>query len=549
MTPFLALVDLAGYVALLLWGVHMVQSGVERALGADLRRVLAVGLGTRLRAFASGLGVTAILQSSTATGLIVSGFAGAGLIDLVPALSAMLGANLGTTLIVQVLTFNIMAVVPPLFLLGILLFRRAPTRRVHDLGRVSIGLGLVLLALDQMVAAVRPLTTLPAADTAITFLAGQPVLALLAAALFTWVAHSSVATVLLIGSLATAGMVPLEGALAMVLGANLGTAINPMLESPGGRDPSARRVPVGNFLNRLIACLVALPLLPIAADLVASLEPDADRRVADFHTAFNLAAALVFLPLLGPFARILERLFPARPAAPDPSAPQFLDPALIGVPNAAVDAAGREAARIVGAVSALLSALPAAAAGDATAEKVVKRNAAAATALAGAVRDYLDRLDDVDLAPRDRSRLIATLVFVGNIDHAGEAAGEAFGHLVRRPSARAAVAADPAVVSLATRLADATRSAAAAFAMGAAVPPADVAALEAETGAAVERASEAQFAALQAGQVQPAQMHATLVDVLRDFDRVAGYLVASVGDPMADGAIGGAGRVAPPLDA
>jgi phosphate:Na+ symporter len=536
MTALLALVDLAGYVALLLWGVHMVQSGVERALGADLRRVLAVGLGTRAKAFASGLGVTAILQSSTATGLIVSGFAAAGMIDLVPALAAMLGANVGTTLIVQVLTFNVMAVVPILFLAGIVLFRRAPTKRIHDFGRVSIGLGLVLVALDRMVAAVMPLESLPAVREAIVFVAGHPVLALVAAALFTWAAHSSVATVLLVGSLATAGIVPIDGALAMVLGANLGTAVNPVLESQGGRDPSARRVPVGNFLNRLVCCLVALPLLPLLTPLVEGLEPDADRRVANFHTAFNLIAAAVFLPLLDPFARLLTRLFPARPTPPDPTEPQFLDAAMLGVPSVAIEAAGREAGRVADAVAAMLAALPAAAAGDAAAEKAIARNGAVASKLSDAVRDYLDRLDNVDLAPRDRGRLIATLVFVGNVDHAGETVAEAFGHVLRRAPARAALAAEPAVAEIAARLAAGTQSAAAAYAEGAASPPSDVAALEAEVGAAVEKASEAHYAALQAGQALPAQVSAVVVDVLRDLDRVAGFLVAAVEDPMADGA-------------
>ena len=534
MTALLALVDLAGYVALLLWGVHMVQSGVERALGADLRKVLAVGLGTRAKAFAAGLGVTAILQSSTATGLIVSGFAGAGMIDLVPALAAMLGANVGTTLIVQVLTFDVMAVVPLLFLAGLVLFRRAGTKRLHDLGRVAIGLGLVLVALDRMVAAITPLETMPAVDAAIETIGGHPLLAMLAAALFTWVAHSSVATVLLVASLATGGMVPFEGALAMVLGANLGTAINPVLESPGGRDPSARRVPVGNFLNRLLACLIALPLLPLLVPIVVGFDPDADRRIANFHTAFNLVAAAAFFPLLGPFAKLLERLFPSRPAPADAAQPKFLDAALVALPADAIDAAGREGSRIAEALARMLAALPAAVAGDAAAEKTVTRGSDIVTRLAAATRDYLDRLDSAEFAPRDRARLIATLDFVGNLDRAGETVMDAFGYVRRRPTVRAAVAAEPAVVELAGRLAAGVRDAAAAFAAGAAAPPPSVSTLEIDLGAAVVRAGERHFATLQTGEVVPAQVSATVVDIIRDFDRVAGYIAATVEDPLAD---------------
>src|SRR5438445_11248079 len=125
MSATLTLIDLAGAIALLLWGVHMVQSGIQRAFGPNLRRFLGRALGDRCRAFLAGLGVTAVLQSSTATGLMAASFAAGGLVDLVPALAVMLGANLGTTLIVQVLSFDINKV-PPLFVLvGVLLFQRS----------------------------------------------------------------------------------------------------------------------------------------------------------------------------------------------------------------------------------------------------------------------------------------------------------------------------------------------------------------------------------------------------------------------------------------
>src|SRR5215471_603069 len=134
----LVLLDLMGGVALLLWGLHMVHSGILRAFGPDLRRLLGKALGNRLSAFAAGLGLTALLQSSTATALITSSFAAEGLVSLVPALAIMLGANVGTTLIVQALSFNIAAVAPVLFLIGVTAFKRGGQTRSRDLGRVAI---------------------------------------------------------------------------------------------------------------------------------------------------------------------------------------------------------------------------------------------------------------------------------------------------------------------------------------------------------------------------------------------------------------------------
>src|ERR1700739_14740 len=130
--------DLAGSVALLLWGVHMVRTGMQRAFGAKLRTFLGSALRNRFKAFLAGIGVTAVLQSSTATGLMVTGFAAGGLVDLVPALAVMLGANVGTTLIVHLLSFDVAAVSPILVLAGVLIFRRAKAGP-RDFGRVLIG--------------------------------------------------------------------------------------------------------------------------------------------------------------------------------------------------------------------------------------------------------------------------------------------------------------------------------------------------------------------------------------------------------------------------
>src|ERR1700760_4774719 len=244
------LLDLAGSVALLLWGLHMVQTGIQRGFGPDLRRWLGTTLHNRLAAFAAGVGVTAILQSSTATGLMVAGFAAGGAVGLVPALAVMLGANVGTTLIVQVLSFNVAEVAPALILIGLLMFRRA-SAGPRDFGRVLIGLGLVLMALHQFINLLMPYENVPSLRAFLGAVSTQPMLDIILAAGLTWAAHSSVAVVLLVMSFAAKGTVPREAAFALVLGANLGSAVNPVLEGAAGDDRAAKRLPLGNLLNRL----------------------------------------------------------------------------------------------------------------------------------------------------------------------------------------------------------------------------------------------------------------------------------------------------------
>jgi phosphate:Na+ symporter len=156
------LIELAGHVGLLLWGTHMVTTGVQRGFGADLRRWLGRNLQQRWRAFLVGLGVTALLQSSTATGLMATSFTVAGLIGLAPALVVMLGANVGTTLITQILSFEVAPIAPPLILAGVLIFRWSDDDRLKNLGRIAIGLGLMLMALAGLVHVLAPSRTLPA---------------------------------------------------------------------------------------------------------------------------------------------------------------------------------------------------------------------------------------------------------------------------------------------------------------------------------------------------------------------------------------------------
>src|ERR1700716_2997411 len=247
----LVLLDLMGGVALLLWGLHMVHSGILRAFGPDLRLLLAKALSNRFTAFGAGLGLTALLQSSTATALITSSFTSEGLVSLVPALAIMLGANVGTTLIVQILSFNISAAAPILFVIGLVAFRGGARSRVKDLGRVSIGLGLMLLALHILLDTLAPAENAPGVRVFMNAITGDPVLCIVIGAALTWAAHSSAAVVLLVMSLAYSQFVTPYAALALVLGANLGSAINPVFEGAHRDNPASYRLPVGNLLHLL----------------------------------------------------------------------------------------------------------------------------------------------------------------------------------------------------------------------------------------------------------------------------------------------------------
>jgi len=421
MALILGLVALAGHIALLLWGTRMVQTGIQRAFGPDLRSFLGRALSNRTKAFFAGIGVTAILQSSTATGLMASGFAAGGLVDLVPALAVMLGANVGTTLIVQVLSFNVAAASPALILIGVLMFRRTGNSRVHDLGRVMIGLGFMLLALHQLL----DLMTQYEGSTALAYVLGAiaatPVLSMLLAAILTWAAHSSVAVVLLIMSLASKGLVDVDQAFALVLGANLGTAINPLIEGQSGTDLSVKRLPIGNMMTRIVGVIALIGFLEPVTRLSALVDSDSARAVANFHTAFNVVLAMVFMPLLRPYAELLTKLLPRKIDEADPTRPRYLDPAAKETPVVALGAAAREALRLVDVLSEML-------AGAKTALSDTDRKALTRLrsldnildSLNAAVKTYLTSIDPDELGEADRRRLNEILLFSMNMEHAGD---------------------------------------------------------------------------------------------------------------------------------
>jgi phosphate:Na+ symporter len=338
----IVVLDLAGGIALLLWGLHMVQSGILRAFGSDLRRFLGAALKTRFTAFFAGLGVTALLQSSTATALIVAAFVGDGLVGLVPALAVMLGANVGTTLIVQLFSFNVSWFAPVLLVLGVVAFKRGTRKVIHDLGRVAVGLGLVLLALHILLDTLAPAENAPEIRVLLATTTTMPLLDILLGAGLAWAAHSSVAVVLLVMSLGYSQFITPAAALALVLGANLGSAVNPLVEGGSATSAAARRLALGNLLNRLAGCALAAPFLQPIADAMAVLDVNPVRMVADFHTLFNLALAALFIMALPAFARLLQWLLPDPEGGRDAAAPIYLDAAAISTPSLALTCAARE---------------------------------------------------------------------------------------------------------------------------------------------------------------------------------------------------------------
>ena len=417
----LVLLDLMGGVALLLWGLHMVHSGILRAFGADLRLWLAKALSNRFSAFGAGLGLTALLQSSTATALITSSFTSEGIVSLVPALAIMLGANVGTTLIVQILSFNIAAVAPVLFIIGLVAFRSGPRSRVKDIGRVFIGLGLMLLALHILLNTLAPAENAPGVRVFMNAITGDPVLCILFAAIVTWLVHSSVASVLLVMSLAYAHFITPTAALALVLGANLGSAINPLVEGARRDNPASYRLPVGNLVNRMAGILMVLPFLQPIADALIAWQPDLAKATALFHIAFNVATAALFIGLLDGMARLLKQLLPERVKEADAMGPRYLDESALETPSLALADAARETLHMGDHVEVMLRKVMAAMmTNDRALVDQVSQMDNAVDSLDEAIKLYVTKLTRGSLDEREGQRAMEIVSFAINLEHIGD---------------------------------------------------------------------------------------------------------------------------------
>jgi phosphate:Na+ symporter len=417
----IVVLDLMGGVALLLWGLHMVRTGVLRAFGPNLRQLLSTALGNRFAAFAAGLGLTALLQSSTATGLMAASFTAEGLVGLVPALAIMLGANVGTTLIVQILSFNVSAASPALFVVGLLAFRAGARTWVKDLGRVAIGLGLMLLALHILLDTLAPAENAPTVRVMLDAITADPVFCILVAAGLTWAVHSSVASVLLIMSLAYSHFITPPAALALVLGANLGSAINPVVEGGHRGDPASYRLPVGNLLNRLVGVVLFAPFLPSIADVLRAIEPDMAKMTAEFHIVFNIVLAVAFIGLLDPLSWLLERVFPSRRPSDDPSAPRYLDENLLETPSLALADVSRETLRMGDVVEVMLrQVMVALMTNDRALVNDVSRLDNTVDRLDEAIKLYVTKLTRGSLDEHEGRRATEIISFVINLEHVGD---------------------------------------------------------------------------------------------------------------------------------
>ncbi len=533
------LINLLGGVALLLWGARMIRTGMMRAFGTSLRRAIGVWTSNRVKAALAGTMAAAMVQSSTATALMVCSFVAHGALATAPALAVMLGADVGAAIGAQIFTSGIAALWPGLALAGYLLHTVFDGRdpRLKHLGRVALGLAILLLALTMIGHGAQALGSSHVLREVLLAVAGEPLLAILVGALLTWLAYSSLALILVIATLAGSDLVTPGALFAVVLGINLGAAL-PAITATIAEPAVARRIPLGNLVFRALGVLIALPLLDPIAQQLAAFEPDPVRMIVNFHLLFNLAMCVGLLAFIGPVGRLVEMLVPvpAEETGAD-EGPRHLDESLLDTPPVALAMAARETLRMGDIVERMLAdSLRVLELDDDALRREVEAADDDIDQLHEAIKLYLTRLSRGELDDEDSRRAVDIIAFTTNLEHVGDIIDKNLMELAAKKM-RTRGCFSPAglqdLKEIHAHLMETVRLALTVFIHQELDSARALLARKDQLRAMELNSTERHLARLRSGQVASIETSALHLDIVRDFKRINSHLT-SVAYPILD---------------
>ena len=414
------LLNLLAAIALLVWGTHLVRTGILRVFGTNLRHILALSVGNRFAAAISGVGVTALVQSSTATALIVSSFVGQGLVTLPLALAVMLGADIGTSLMAVVFSFDLSWLSPLFIFVGVVLFISRQDTSTGRVGRILIGLGLMLLALRLVTASTAVLTQAPAVKALLASLGSDLLLEITAGAFLAVVSYSSLAIVLLTATLGTSGMIPLDVALGLVLGANLGSGLLAVLTTMRSTI-EVRQVPLGNLIFKVLGVVIAAPFVGLWLRHVRPYLGEPAIVVVLFHLTFNVLVGLIFIGWTQVVSRWVQKLLPKPDKNPVSGRPHHLDASALSTPSLAISCAAREALHQADVVETMLRGmLEVIQKNDLRLAEELRKMDDTVDSLYSSIKYYLTKISREALAEEESRRWTDIISFTINMEQIGD---------------------------------------------------------------------------------------------------------------------------------
>ncbi|AFL52230.1 phosphate:Na+ symporter [Sinorhizobium fredii] len=534
MQSTIVMVNLFGAVALLLFGLSLVKEGVTRAFGSRLRAGLARGTSGSLRAFATGLVATLALQSSTATALMTASFVEKGLVKSRMAQIVLLGANLGTAMTAWIVAIGIGWLAPLFILAGVMMHRMSQSSARQGGGFALVGVGLMLLSLELLGTATEPMRESEALGAFLGMLDNALPVAMLISAALAFASSSSLAIVMLVLSLSSAGVLSAGLTVALVLGANLGGAIPPVIATLAAA-PGARRVTLGNLIVRGIGCLIALPLAGINAEMLQSLPLPRQNLPVDVHLLFNLVVALIAWPFAGLLSRMMSRLIPDEEVSE--TGPRYLDVAALDTPVMALSGATREVLRVGDLIEAMLiRASSAFNKNDLSELGDIGKMERQVDLLQQEVKIFLSRLGRHGLNEEDGRRSIVIIDYAINLEHMGDIIEKGLCEQIRKKVANGLKFSDEGYQEL-KNLFDLTldnlRIAQTIFVSRNADLARHLIEVKVDVRHMEKRSSERHLERLRDGLLESLQTSSLHLDMLRDLKRVNAH-IASVAYPIVE---------------
>ncbi|MBL7151684.1 MAG: Na/Pi cotransporter family protein [Candidatus Omnitrophica bacterium] len=411
---------LVGGLGLFIYGIWEMSEGLHKACGERMRKILHGLTGSPLRGVMVGTGITSLVQSSSATTVMVVGFVNAGLMTLVQALGVILGAHIGTTITAQLIAFKLTDYALPIIGAGMLTILLAKKRSHKYIGEFLMGFGILFLGLSILTSVVRPLGQYPAVNNILVSFSSNPFLGVLAGMVVTAIFQSSSVTTGMILSLAMAGLIDLKGALPLILGCNIGTCVTALIASVG-TSLSARRAAAAHIMFQIAGAIIFLPFLAFFGNLVSYTSAALPRQIANAHTFFNVITTLIFLPFLKPFANFLTRAIKGKEEEEVEYLPKYLERHLLGTPPIAIEAAVKEIVRTLGLTQKMVAqSMNSFLENNQRSLEKITRREEAVDSLREAITNYLVELMQRELSERESKKIPPLIHAINDVERIGD---------------------------------------------------------------------------------------------------------------------------------
>lgn len=352
MDAFSMIISLFGGLGLFLYGMHIMGDGLENAAGDKMKFFFEKLTSNPILGVMTGAIVTATIQSSSATTVMVVGFVNAGLMNLYQAAAVIMGANIGTTITAKLVTLNISDFIPIFLGIGGVMSLFAKKDKLKQIGAIVLGFGILFLGMDIMKDAMAPLKDSQLFIDYIATLKGNMLLGILTGLVMTAVVQSSSATTAIVITLSSTGLINLEVALPVIFGCNIGTCVTALISSIG-TSKTARKAAIIHLLFNVTGTIIFIPLMGILITVVEKITPGgadlAKRQIANAHVIFNFANTIVLLPTIGILVKIVNKLIPGEDKVEEIST-KYIDERLLETPAIAIGQSNKEIIRMANVV-------------------------------------------------------------------------------------------------------------------------------------------------------------------------------------------------------